>query len=247
LDFFNLMSISHRYLELLNPSTTEKIIKLGQMLRLKEGSRIIDFGCGCGEPLALWAEKFGIVGIGIDISEDFCDRARKKLTARGLSDRIEIVCCPGADYVFDKDAFDAATCIGATFIFGGYRETIQTLKRAVKANGRLGIGETYWQTDLVPPEYAQKQMGTHSEPELLQMTHDEGFDLEYVVRASQDDWDRYYSDNWCGLIRWLEDNPAHPDRRQVLEHLHSDQEGYIRFMRKYMGWAMYALTPGYEP
>jgi len=247
LDFFNLMSISHRYMELLNPSTTEKIITLGQMLRLKEGSRIIDFGCGCAEPLALWAEKFGVVGTGIDISEDFCDRARKKLTARGLSDRIEIVCCGGADYVFEKDAFDAATCIGATFIFGGYRETIQTLKRAVKANGRLGIGETYWQTDQVPPEYAAKQIGTHSEPDLLQMTRDEGFDLECVVRASQDDWDRYYSDNWYGLIRWLEDNPSHPDRRQVLEHLHSDQEEYIRFMRKYMGWAMYALTPGHKP
>jgi len=229
-------------MELLNPSTTEKIIKLGQMLRLKEGSRIIDFGCGCAEPLALWAEKFGIVGTGIDISEDFCDRARKKLTARGLSDRIEIVCCGGADYVFEKDAFDAATCIGATFIFGGYRETIQTLKRAVKANGRLSIGETYWQTDQVPPEYTRKQISTHSEPELLQMIRDEGFNLECVIRASQDDWDRYYSDNWHGLIRWLDDNPTHPDRQQVLEHLHSDQEEYVRFMRKYMGWAMYALV-----
>jgi len=247
LDFSNLMSISHRYMELLNPSTTEKIIKLGQVLLLKEGSRIIDFGCGYAEPLALWAEKFGIVGTGIDVSEDFCDRARKKLTDRGLSDRIEIVCCRGADYVFDKGTFDAATCIGATFVFGGYRETIQALKCAVKANGRLGIGETYWQTDQVPSEYAQTEIGTHSEPELLQMTRDEGFDLEYVVRASPDDWDRYYSDNWHGLLRWLEDNPAHPDRRQVLEHLHSDQEGYIRFMRKYMGWAMYALTPGYKP
>lgn len=234
-------------MELLDPSTTEKIVKLGQMLRLKEGSRIIDFGCGCAESLALWAEKYGIVGTGIDISEDFCDRARKKLTARGLSDRIEIVCCRGADYVFEEGVFDVATCIGATFVFGGYRETIQTLKRAIKANGRLGIGETYWQTDQVPPEYAQKMIGTHSEWELLRMTRDEGFDLEYIVRASQDDWDRYCSDNWHGLIRWLEDNPAHPDRRQVLEHLHSDQEEYVRFIRKYMGWAMYALTPGCKP
>ncbi len=247
MDFLKLMSISHQSMELLNPSTPEKIIKLGQMLRLKEGSRIIDFGCGCAEPLALWAENFGIVGIGIDISEDFCDRARKKLAAKGLSDRIEIVCCHGADYAFEEGAYDAATCIGATFIFGGYRETLQTLKRAMKSNGRLGIGEVYWRTDLVPPEYARKQSGTHSEPELLQVTRDEGFDLEYVVRASQDDWDRYYSDNWHGLVCWLKDNPAHPDRRQVLEHLHSDQEEYIRYMRPSMGWAMYALTPGYEP
>jgi SAM-dependent methyltransferase len=245
LDFFSLMGISHKYMELINPSTTEKIIKLGQMLRLKEGSRIIDFGCGCAEPLALWAEKFGIIGTGIDISEDFCDRARKKLTARGLSDRIQIVCCSGTDYAFEEGTFDAATCIGATFIFGGYRETIQALKRAVKANGRLGIGETYWLADQVPPEYARKETSTLPETELLKVTRDEGFDLEYIITASQDDWDRYYSDNWYGLIRWLEDNPAHPDRQQVLEHLHSDQDDYIRFMRKYMGWAMYTLSPAH--
>jgi len=68
MDFFDLMSISHRYMEILNPSTSEKIIKLGKLLKLKEGNRVIDFGCGCAEPLIIWAEEFGITGIGIDIS-----------------------------------------------------------------------------------------------------------------------------------------------------------------------------------
>ena len=95
MDFFDIMSISHRFMELLDPTTPEKIIKLGKMLQLKAGMRIIDFGCGCGEPLALWAEEFCITGIGIDISEDFCDRARKKLDARGFADKIEIVCSSG--------------------------------------------------------------------------------------------------------------------------------------------------------
>ena len=144
MEFFDLMSISHRNMEILNPSTSEKIIKLGKLLKLNKGSRVIDFGCGCAEPLTLWAEEFGITGIGIDISEDFCDRARKKLARRGLSDRIEIVCSNGADYVFEEGAFDAATCIGATFIFGSYQKTVQVLKRAVNRNGRLGIGETHW-------------------------------------------------------------------------------------------------------
>ncbi len=94
MEFFDLMSISHRYMEILNPSSSEKIIKLGKLLKLKKGKRVIDFGCGCAEPLTLWAEEFGITGIGIDVSEDFCERARKKLTIKGLSDRIEIVCSP---------------------------------------------------------------------------------------------------------------------------------------------------------
>ncbi|MDD5703235.1 MAG: class I SAM-dependent methyltransferase, partial [Dehalococcoidales bacterium] len=142
MEFFDLMGISHRYMEILGPSSPEKISKLGKLLKLKKGSRVIDFGCGCAEPLTLWAEEFGITGTGIDISRDFCERARKKLAMRGLSDQIEIVCSPAADYVFEEGAFDAATCIGSTFVFDGYQQTIQAMKRAVRQNGRLGIGET---------------------------------------------------------------------------------------------------------
>ncbi|MDD5605686.1 MAG: methyltransferase domain-containing protein, partial [Dehalococcoidales bacterium] len=229
MEFFDIMSISHRYMEILNPSTPEKIIKLGKLLGLKEGKRVIDFGCGCAEPLALWAEEFGITGIGIDVSGDFCDRARKKLAAKGLSGQIQIVCSPAADYVFEEDAFDAATCIGATFAFGGYQQTVQAMKRAIHQHGRLGIGETYWLSNLVPPQYAQEQITTHTEPELAQFTRNEGFELEYIIRANNDDWDRYISDCWCGLLRWLEENPVHPDYEQVFKHYRRDQDDYLQF------------------
>ncbi len=242
MEFFDLMSIAHSYMEILNPSTPEKIIKLGRMLRLKKGSRVIDFGCGCAAPLILWAEEFNITGIGIDISVDFCERARQNLVSRGLSDRIEIVCSAGTDYIFEEAAFDAATCIGATFIFGGYQQTIKTIKRAVRQGGRLGIGETYWLCNQVHPVYAQQQTTTYTEPELARFTRNEGFELEYIVRASHDDWDRYVSDGWYGLIRWLEENPHHPDYEQVFKHLRTDQDDYLHFQRQYMGWAMYCLA-----
>ncbi len=243
MEFMDLMSISHRYMEILGPSTPEKIIKLGKVLQLKKGSRVIDFGCGCAEPLALWAEEFGITGIGVDISEDFCDRARQKLTSKGLSDRIKIVCSSGADYKFEEGAFDAATCIGATFIFGGYLQTVQAMKRAVRQNGRLGIGETHWLSDQVNPVYAQKQTTTHTEMELVQFTRNESFELEHIIRASYDDWDRYMSDSWYGLIRWLEENPTHPDYEQVFNYFRADQDEYLQYLRQNLGWAMYCLAP----
>ncbi|MGD6934847.1 MAG: SAM-dependent methyltransferase [Candidatus Bathyarchaeia archaeon] len=243
MDFFDLMSISHRYMEILDPTTAEKIIQLGKMLKLKKGSRVIDFGCGCAEPLTLWAEKFGITGIGVDICKDFCDRAKDKLDKKGLSGQIEIVCSPVADYVFEEGAFDAATCIGATFAFGGFQQTIQAMKRAIHQNGRLGIGETHWLTSQVHPEYAQKQTSTHTEPELAQFTRNEGFELEYVIRSSRDDWDRYVSDNWYGLIRWMQENPSHPDYEQVFKFFRADQDDYLQYQSQDMGWAMYCLAP----
>ncbi len=243
MEFFDLMSISHRYMELFDPTTPEKVLKLGRILGMKESATVIDYGCGAAEPLALWGKEFGIRGVGVDISPDFCERAAKKLYAEGLSDRIEIVCSKGTDYPLKERAFDIATCIGATFVFGGYRETVRALKKAVHPNGRLGIGEVHWLTDNVPPEYAQREPSAHPETELLRITREEGFEIEYVIRASHDDWDRYSSDSWYGLFRWLEENPGHPDRQQVFERLRHSQDDYFRYERQYMGWAMYVLAP----
>jgi SAM-dependent methyltransferase len=209
---------------------------------------VIDFGCGYAEALVLWAERFGIAGVGIDIREHACERARQKVSERRLSDRIEIVCGKGADYPFQEGAFDAATCIGASFVWGGYRPTVQAMRRAIRSGGRLGIGEPYWLMDRMPPDYARRERSVHTEPELLQITREEGFDFEYVVRASHDDWDRYEADNWHGLIRWIEENPDHPQRAEVIEHLHKIQDEYLGVGREYLGWAMYVLAPmGYRP
>jgi hypothetical protein len=98
-------------------------------------------------------------------------------------------------------------------------------------------------SNRVDPEYAQKQTTTHTEPVLAQFTRDEGFELEYIIRASRDDWDRYISDSWYGLIRWLEENPIHPDHEQVFKYFRTDQDDYLQFQSQYMGWAMYCLAP----
>jgi hypothetical protein len=150
---------------------------------------------------------------------------------------------PVADYVFEEGAFDAATCIGATFAFGGFQQTIQAMKKAIHHNGRLGIGETHWLSNQVHPQYAQKQTSTRSEPELVQFTRNEGFELEYIIRSSRDDWDRYVSDSWYGLIRWLQENPNHPDYEQVFKFFRTDQDEYLQFQSQNMGWAMYCLAP----
>jgi SAM-dependent methyltransferase len=243
MDFFDLVNISERYMLLVNPLTPEKVLTVGKFLRLKAGSRVIDFGCGYGEVLALWAQRFGISGIGIDVRAQACHRARQNVLERGLSDRIQIVCANAADYSIEEHSFDTAVCIGASFIWDGYSPTLRALKRAARSGSRLAIGEPYWRTSDVPPEYAQSQPEVLTEYGILQGARQEGFDFEYVVRASHDDWDRYEADNWHGLVRWLEDNPDHPEREQVISHLHKAQDEYVRYGRRHLGWAVYVLAP----
>jgi SAM-dependent methyltransferase len=243
MNFFDLVNISESYMEVVNPSTPEKMVKLGKFLRLQPDSRIIDFGSGYAETLILWAEQFGICGVGVEIREPACIRSRNKIADKGLNDRIEIVCAAGAEYVFQEGTFDAATCLGASFIWGGFQQTIQAMRRAIRPGGRLGIGEPYWLRAQVPVEYAQQEPSIHSEVDLLKITRQEGFDFDYVVRASHDDWDRYEADNWHGLVRWIEAHPGHPERAEVIDHLHRIQDNYVKYGREYLGWAMYVLAP----
>jgi SAM-dependent methyltransferase len=243
MDPFDLVDISEQYMELASPTTPAKILTLGRYLRLAPGIRVIDFACGYGEALALWAEEFGITGVGVEVREHACRRANAKLSERELGDEVEIVCVPAADYAFEKQTFDVATCIGASFVWGGYRPTIHAMREAVRPGGRLAIGEPYWKSDDVLPRYRAQEPSVHSELELLQIAHQEELEFEYVVRASQDDWDTYEAGNWHGLIRWLEDNPEHPEREFVLEHLHKIQDDYLTYGRPYLGWAMYVLAP----
>jgi SAM-dependent methyltransferase len=243
MNFFDLKDIAERYLEILNAISSEKILTIGRMAGMAPGKTLIDFGCGFAEPLVLWAENFGIAGIGIDIRQKAIERAWAKIVQRGLADRLQVVQGKGAEYHFEPGSFDYAACIGATFIWGGYKPALQALKQAIRPGGKLLVGEAYWLKDSVPPELAQAQTDFHSESWLLRTTWEAGLDVEYVVRASHDDWDSYEAGNWYGLSRWIEENPDHPERQQVIDYLHESQAEYFRYGREYFGWAIYLLTP----
>ena len=242
MEWYEFYDISERFMEIINPTSAEKLLKVGRALGLSDGDHVIDFGCGFGTMLAMWAKEFAISGVGIDTREYAVERARAKVAERGLADRIEIVHGNASEYAFEPNAYSAATCIGATFIWGGWRETIRALLPALRPGGRLAVGECYWLTDQVPAEYAQVESAPHKEHQLLEWAREEGVDVECVVRANHDDWDRYESENWVGLLRWIEENPDHPERGAVIDRLHSSQDEYFRYARQYFGWAIYVLT-----
>ena len=242
MNFFELKDISEHSIELVNPLSPEKVLHVGATLGLNRGDQIIDFGCGHGEWLKLWAENFGISGVGIAIRKTACERARKKMLDHRLDDRIDIICEDASSYAFDEGKYDVACCVGASFIWGGYVPSIRAMKQAIRPRGKLVIGEVYWKRSDVPSEIAEKE-DFHNESDLLKLSRDEGFEVEYVVRASQDDWDHYEAENWKGLLTWIQENPDHPDKQEVIDHLHESQDEYFHYGREYYGWAVFILVP----
>ena len=59
-------------------------------LRLRPGERLLDVGCGWGALLIHAAERYGVEGVGITLSERQRELAARRVAEAGLDDRVEI-------------------------------------------------------------------------------------------------------------------------------------------------------------
>lgn len=244
MDINELITLSQGTLAIMNPTTPEKVLLAGQAAGLREGSRVMEIGCGNGTILALWGREYGVSGLGIEVREDACRRAGQALREAGVGDRITVRRMDAREYVPDEP-FDCAASIGASHIWGGFAATLDALMELVTDEGVIIIGDRCWRKEHVPPEFAREWSDVLTGYEILSIVRDVGLDVAAVIRADVDDWDRYESGIWQAILSWLAANPSHPGRDFVIAYLHHLQDEYFGYGREYMDWAMYVLVPGF--
>jgi cyclopropane-fatty-acyl-phospholipid synthase len=88
---------------------TQKYELICKKLDLKLEDNIIDIGCGWGGMLIYAAEKYGISGTGVTLSQEQATLAIKRIEKRGLSDRLKIKV---SDYREIEGQFDKFVSIG---------------------------------------------------------------------------------------------------------------------------------------
>ncbi len=239
LDFF---AIVERDLDILNPVSHDKLMQLGEYCELKRDARVLDIGCGKGYLLRRWAERWETEGTGLELNPAFVREARRLAEAEGVQDRVAVVEGWALEFGSEVEPYDVVTCIGAPFAIGSFGEAVAWMKRALKPSGVLAIGDTF--SNEVVPDALQADAGEYV-PLTEKVAALEAADLTLtgIVGASTDDWDRYVSGSWRAAHSWAAANPEHPGRAELLRTVQEGRELYLRFTRRYTGWAIFVARP----
>ncbi len=243
MDTWKFYDITHREHVVCNPTSEEKLARLVGLLRLPTHAQVVDIACGKGEFLVRLAEAYDVRGAGIDISPFFVAEAERRLEARASAAGITFIQMNGADFRPDEPhQFDLASCIGASWVFGGHAETLEALIRMVKPGGWVIVGEPYWLREpsedyLEASGVAREDFGSHFSN--AEAGERRGLDLVYAIVSGNDDWDTYEGLQWYATAEYASTHPDDPDLAEVVERVEKARATYLRWGRDTLGWAIY--------
>lgn len=233
-------TIAQSRLSLMNPVTREMILRAGELAAIRKDAVIYDLGCGNGTLLALWHDTFGIRGNGIELRKESAAAAKRAIEEKGAADQIHIIEGDAAAWEPEEEA-DVVVAIGSAFIFGGAAPALAHFESLTKPGGRIIIGDRYWQSDRISPEFAVQWQEIPTEYGLVAAARDLGLSLRGVIRASPEDHDRYESAIWQQCLRWLDEHQSHPDREEMEEYICRIQDEYLVYGREAFGWAIWVF------
>ena len=98
----------------LDRAQESKLDLICRKLRLKPGERLLDIGCGWGGLIMHAARRYGVVALGITLSDAQAELARERIAAAGLSDRCKVELRDYRELVKDSrlEPFDKLASVG---------------------------------------------------------------------------------------------------------------------------------------
>jgi len=225
--------------EIQNPTSQEKIILLGERLELGPGARVLDVASGRGGPALVLAREFGCSIHGVEITPEFHAAAVERVREANLEEQVSFELADAVDLALEPESYDAALCLGASFVFGSLAATIETLEPAVRPGGYVAVGEPFWRRLPLPDDYEDRRDPWTTLEGTVVAFETSGLPVVSIIASSEDDWDRYETFHLQAVEQWLATSPDDPDAPEIRARHEGGKRAYLRHGRELVGWAIF--------
>jgi SAM-dependent methyltransferase len=141
----------HRDMPRQGPGRNRYTRQAYELLPPLERPRILDIGCGPGQPTMELARLSGGKVVGIDIYQQYLDQLQEAIDTAGVGDRVRAVNCSMFDIDFPDGSFDVVWAEGSIFIIG-FERGLREWRRLIRPEGFLAVHEVAWLEDDPPDE-----------------------------------------------------------------------------------------------
>ncbi|QNS08310.1 SAM-dependent methyltransferase [Streptomyces xanthii] len=188
-----------------------KLELICRKLALRPGTRLLDIGCGWGSLTLHAAEHHGVSVTAVTLAGQQAAHVRERVRARGLSDRVEVVCQDYRD--IEGGGFDgvAAVEMGEHVGDGQYPAFAEALCRLVMPSGRVLVqqmsrrhnapgGGPFIET-YIAPDMHMRPLGETTgllEAAGLEVRHVEAMREDYVRTIAA--WHHTLEADWDGFV-----------------------------------------------
>jgi hypothetical protein len=137
-----------------HPGGLDLTRRLGRVLGLRPGERVLDVASGPGASACLLASEFGVDVDGVDLGEASVQRARAGAAERGLAEKARFHVGDAERLPFDDGVFDAVVCECAFCTFPDQPTAAAEFARVLRPGGRVGITDVTVDPARLDPELA---------------------------------------------------------------------------------------------
>jgi SAM-dependent methyltransferase len=233
---FEVFEALHHGMRICNPMRDADLAEVVEMLAPCDGERMLDIACGHGELLIRAAHTAAIHGIGIDLSPWAIVRAFRRSSATDLQGVLEWRL--GDAHELDPgERHEIVTCLGASWIWHGFRGTAAAVVRRTVPGGRIAVGDLRLRDDADPDAVAADQgkvLTAHDQAGLLDEL---GVDVIDHVDAGSAGWDGYDERTIRSVESWADEHPG-PGADEYLAEQARWRDDHLRD-REFLEWTVW--------
>ena len=217
----------------INPLLPDSVRRIGRLLELKRGQKILDLACGKAGVSLPMVFAYKVELLGIDILSDFSREAWSRAEASGLYHLCDFITDDAAKFTAEtKRTWDAVLMLGASPVWGGLKGCLESLPRLVAPGGHLVLGEPYYH-DHAERDPNQPFLSKDETSKLMETAGE----IVDIIDDGKEGWQAYIEPGDKIAQKLKEDNPDHKALHQFFDDQKKNQDWDV----ENLGWAVWIL------